>query len=258
LADARAQGSDVRVFYSSADALDWARSHPERTVIFLAIGFETTACTLAATLADAAVSGVRNFKMLSALKTMPEALRALFASPGVKVDGLILPGHVSAVTGWEDFEFIPKEFGIPCAVSGFEPADLMESILMICRQIAEQRATVENQYARVVQPAGNTHARSLIEQVFEPCDMSWRGFGLIPGSGLAIRKVFAAQDAGSIEVNVLPSVEHPGCRCGDVLRGLIQPGDCSMFGKTCTPESPRGACMVSSEGACAALYHFAR
>jgi len=256
LAEARARGADVRVFYSSSDALDLARSHPDRTVIFLAIGFETTACTLAATLFDVVLTDTRNFRMLCALKTMPEALRVLFSS-GAQIDGLILPGHVITVTGTKEFDFIPGEFSIPCVVSGFEPADLMETILMLCRQIAAGRASVKNQYTRVVRAEGNPHAQALIEKMFTACDMTWRGFGEIAQSGLAIRKEFAAWDAASIPVDVEPAREHPGCRCGEVLRGIIRPQECALFGKVCTPENPRGACMVSSEGACAAVYHFA-
>jgi hydrogenase expression/formation protein HypD len=256
LAEARARGADVRVFYSSADALEFAKAHEERTVIFLAIGFETTACTLAATLFDAAQSGTRNFRMLCALKTMPEALRTLFSAE-VQIDGLILPGHVITVMGTQDFDFIPREFNIPCVVSGFEPADLMETILMLGRQIEEGRAAVENQYTRVVRPEGNPHAKALIERMFEPCDMAWRGFGEIPRSGLTIREEFSAWDAGTISIEVEPAREYPGCRCGEVLRGMIRPQECALFGKICTPENPRGACMVSSEGACAAVYHFA-
>ncbi len=257
LADARAAGADVRVFYSSADALEWAKEHPAREVIFLAIGFETTACTLAATLDAAVRANVPNFKMLSALKTMPQALRTLFSAPGVAVDGLILPGHVTAVTGAGIFEFIAREFHIPCVVSGFEPADLMESILLLCRQILAGDATVENAYRRVVRAEGNLLAQGLIDKLFEPCDMDWRGFGPIPESGLAIRADFAAWDASRIPVTVSPAREHAGCRCGDVLRGQLHPRDCALFGGVCTPETPRGACMVSSEGACAAVYHFA-
>jgi len=257
LAEARAQGGDVRVFYSSADALDWARAHPGRTVIFLGIGFETTACTIAATLAEAVRTDVRNFRVLSSLKTMPDALRALFSAPGVRVDGLILPGHVCAVTGSSEFEFLPREFAIPCAVSGFEPSDLMEAILMLCRQIKDGRAQVENSYRRVVHADGNPRAKAVMAEMFEPRDMPWRGFGMIPMSGLGIRGEFSAWDASHIPVELEPTREHPGCRCGDVLRGVLHPADCPLFGRTCTPEDPRGACMVSAEGACAAVYHFA-
>jgi hydrogenase expression/formation protein HypD len=256
LADARAGGADVRVFYSSADAVQFAKAHAERTVIFLAIGFETTACTLAATLDQAVRERVTNFKMLSALKTMPEALRVLLNAPDVQIDGFILPGHVATVTGLAIFDFISREFSVPCVVSGFEPTDLLETILMLCRQRMEGRASVENQYQRVVKREGNPQAQALIEKIFESCDASWRGFGTIPSSGLAIRGEYAAWDAAQIAVTVEPLREHAGCRCGDVLRGNLHPTDCPLFGKSCSPETPRGACMVSSEGACAAVFHF--
>jgi hydrogenase expression/formation protein HypD len=257
LADARARGGDVRVFYSSADAVDFAKEHPEKTVVFLGIGFETTACTLAATLAQAVDEKVMNFRMLSSLKTMPEALSVLFSTPDVQVDGLILPGHVTAVTGTADFEFIPRDFHIPCVVSGFEPSDLMETILMLCRQLKDGRAEVENQYRRVVRREGNPLAKGVMDRMLVAADMSWRGFGIIPRSGLAVRPDFAEWDAARIPVAVEETREHAGCRCGEVLRGKIHPTECALFGKACSPENPRGACMVSSEGACAAVYHFA-
>lgn len=256
LADVRARGSDVRVFYSSMDALTWAREHPDRTVVFLGLGFETTACTLAATLRECIRKSTFNFRFLSALKTMPRALHALLSSPDVAIDGFILPGHVITVTGLEVFRFIADEFSIPCVVSGFEPSDLMETILMLCRQVKHGRAELENQYRRVVRYAGNSEAQALIEKMFEPCDMQWRGFGTIPMSGLKLRGQFSLWDAEDTPVEVEPTREHPECRCGDVLRGLIPPTECNLFGKACTPDTPQGACMVSSEGACAAVYHF--
>ena len=256
LADARAQGGDVRVFYSSADALDWAKTNPQRRVIFLGIGFETTACTLAATLKAAVQDDVTNFAMLSSLKTMPQALRALFSAPDARVDGLILPGHVTAVIGTANYEFIPRDFGIPCVVAGFEPLDLMTTILMLCRQLSDNRAGVENQYRRVVHAEGNVQAQALMRKMFEPCDAAWRGFGVIAGSGLAIRKEFSEWDAQFIPAEVEETREFAGCRCGDVLRGALHPTECALFGKACAPETPRGACMVSAEGACAAVYHF--
>ena len=256
LADMRARGADVRVFYSSADALEWAKAHTERIVVFLGIGFETTACTLAATLAEAARAKIKNFHLLSAIKTMPEALRILFAAPDVQVDGLILPGHVTTIVGLDAFEFIARDFSIPCVVSGFEPVDLMETILMLCRQIAEKRAVVENQYRRVVRKQGNVRAQELIREMFEPCDMPWRGFGVIPDSGLRLRSAYSQWDAANISVELEPPQEDAACRCGDVLRGRIHPTQCPLFGEVCTPDTPRGACMVSAEGACSAVYHF--
>jgi hydrogenase expression/formation protein HypD len=256
LADMRARGADVRVFYSSADALEWAKTHAGRTVIFMGIGFETTACTLAATLGEATHDGVKNFRLLSALKTMPEALRTLFTAPDIQVDGLILPGHVTTIVGLDAFEFVARDFSIPCVVSGFEPVDLMETIRMLCLQIAEKRASVENQYRRVVRKQGNVRAQELIREMFEPCDMPWRGFGIIPESGLKVRPAFSEWDAANIPVEVEPMQEDFACRCGDVLRGRIHPTQCPLFGKVCTPETPRGACMVSAEGACAAVFQF--
>ncbi|MDD5088063.1 MAG: hydrogenase formation protein HypD [bacterium] len=256
LAEARAEGGDVRVFYSSADALDWAGKNPARKVVFLGIGFETTACTLAATLDRAVRENVGNFRLLSSLKTMPAALRALLSAPDARVDGLILPGHVAVVTGTATYDFIPREFGVPCVVAGFEPLDLMTTILMLCRQLAGKRATVENQYRRVVHAHGNAPAQALMKKMFEPCTANWRGFGAIAGSGLAIRSEFSAWDAQTIPAAVEETREFAGCRCGDVLRGALHPTECPLFGKACAPETPRGACMVSAEGACAAVYHF--
>jgi len=257
LAQIRARGGDVRVFYSPMDALYWTRQHPERTVVFLGIGFETTACTIAAVVQECARDGPANFRMLSALKTMPCALAALLSAPDVHIDGLILPGHVTTVTGMADFQFIAHRFAVPCVVSGFEPLDLMETILMLCRQINEGRAKVENQYLRVVRSEGNLHAQKAISRVFKSCDMEWRGFGSISLSGLSLADEFSYLDATHIQVEVEPIREHPGCRCGEVLRGVCRPDDCALFATACTPEEPCGACMVSSEGACAAVYHFA-
>ena len=257
LMDARAAGADVQVFYSSADALDYAKEHPDRTVVFLAIGFETTACTLAATLSLAVAKSIKNFKLLSSMKTMPEALNILLSAPDVLVDGLILPGHVTVVTGVEPFRFIADDLRIPCVVSGFEPIDLTESALKICEQIIANRSEVENQYTRVAKLEGNAKARELMDRMLEPATVNWRGFGEIENSGLAIRTEFAEWDAAMIETEVEPLKEHKGCRCGDVLQGKLQPTECPLFGSVCTPEQPRGACMVSAEGACAAIYHFA-
>ena len=257
LTDVRACGCDIQVFYSPMDALTWALKHPDRTVVFLGLGFETTACTLAATLAECVRSEIHNFRFLSSLKTMPPALRALLSSQKVAIDGFILPGHVITVTGLEVFQFIAREFSIPSVVSGFEPSDLMEALLMLCRQIKQDHAEVENQYRRVVRYTGNPQAQALIEKMFEPCDMQWRGFGAIPLSGLKLRPQFSCWDAENIPVEVEPTREHPGCRCGEVLCGIIHPSECTLFGSVCTPETPLGACMVSAEGACAAVYHFA-
>lgn len=256
LADARAEGSDVRVFYSSVDALDFAIAHPKQTVVFLGIGFETTACTIAATMADAIGRDVRNFHLMSALKTMPEALRVLLTSPDVWIDGLILPGHVTTVTGTSVFEFIADEFETPCCVSGFEPLDLLETIHALCVQSANEQAIVQNLYERVVRSNGNPIALQLMARMFEDASFEWRGLGTIENSGLKLRPEYSEWDAALIPVELPPSQEKRSCRCGEVLRGTLHPTECRMFGRVCTPETPNGACMVSAEGACAAVYHY--
>ena len=256
LSAARAQGYDIRVFYSSADALEFAHENPRKQVIFLGVGFETTACTIAATMEHAVARRDHNFKLLCALKTMPSALNALLSSSDVRVDGLILPGHVVTVAGTEPFEFIAKSLHIPCAVAGFEPLDLMQSVLAIASQVLKREPAVENKYRRVVRTAGNVHAQRAMNRMFEVTTIPWRGLGEIGNSGLKLRSEFVNYDASTIEVTVPPSKENPACRCGEVLRGLVRPVECPLFGTRCTPQSPVGACMVSSEGACAAVYYF--
>lgn len=256
LSDARGTGVETHVFYSPAHALEFAEQNPKRTIVFLGVGFETTACTIAATMCSAIDKGTTNFKLLSAMKTMPAALRALLSSPETKIDGLLLPGHVSTITGTEPFEFIAAEFNIACAVSGFEPIDLLDCIGALAEQNGARRAEVQNRYRRAVKTAGNTRAQEAISRVCEPCYAEWRGLGGIAGSGLKLRDEFAEWDAANIEIDLLPSREHPACRCGEVLRGAIHPRTCALFGRGCTPEHAIGACMVSSEGACAAVYNY--
>ncbi len=256
LSEARASGLDIQVMYSSADALRFAEEHPRRLVILLGIGFETTACTIAATMRKAIQRGVKNLKLLSGLKTMPAALSALLRSHETCLDGLILPGHVCTVTGTIPFKFIASELNIPCAVSGFEPADLLDCIHAICLQKLEGSHEVQNRYRRVVQMAGNCHAQDAIVSVFQSCDSNWRGLGAIPCSGLSLRPEYAAWDAEHILARRGVSKENRACRCGDVLCGRIHPSTCPLFAKTCSPNSPMGACMVSSEGACAAVYQY--
>lgn len=256
LAQARARGADVRVVYSPMDAASLADENPDRRVVFLAVGFETTACTIASTVEFASHRRIQNFKLLSALKTMPAALRTLLTDHSNGVDGLILPGHVATITGETDFLFIAAELGLPCAISGFEPLDLLVSIRSILKQAEAGAPEVANCYGRAVRPLGNHHARESIARVFEPCDATWRGLGDIPASGLKLRPSFAQFDADS-QIPCLPkSVEHPSCQCGEILRGRLRPRDCPLFGRACTPQSPIGACMVTSEGACAASFEF--
>ena len=255
----RAAGADIRVVYSTLDALAMARRQPERHFIFLGVGFETTAPTVAAALLEADQEGLTNFSVLSDHKVMPPPMRALMEAPDVRVRGFLCPGHVSTVIGSGAYRFLADEYGASCVVAGFEPLDLLQALLMLARQAAEGRAEVENAYGRAVTPQGNPAARALLDRVFEPCDATWRGFGVIPGSGLSIRPRFAHLDAARLfEVEVPEGSDDPACRCPDVLRGMVTPPQCPLFARRCTPENPRGACMVSSEGTCAAYYRYER
>ncbi|OPX24866.1 MAG: hydrogenase formation protein HypD [Candidatus Latescibacteria bacterium 4484_107] len=253
----RAEGRDVRVVYSPLDGLRLASEHPERKVVFLGIGFETTIPGVAASILEADRSGLPNFFVLSAHKVMPPAMGALAGDPEIEVDGFLCPGHVSVIIGAEAYRFIAEDYGIPCVVAGFEPLDVLRAVELLAAQVAQDRAEVEIQYRRAVRPEGNRKARALVEQVFEPSDANWRGIGIIEGSGLKIRERFRRFDAAvMLDVTVEPAVEPKGCICGAVLKGTRTPGDCGLFGKRCTPEHPIGACMVSSEGTCAAWFRY--
>lgn len=257
LAKEKAEGRNVVIVYSPLDALGVAEKNPDKKTVFFGIGFETTAPTVAAVITEAKKRNLKNFFVYSAFKIIPNALRALLDTPELKLDGLICPGHLSAVTGSRIYEFIPEEFRIPCVITGFEALDILQGILMLAKQAAEGRAEVEIQYKRSVPPEGNPLAMKLLNEVFEATNSVWRGIGLIPGSGLKIRKEFESFDAGkNIPVNIEESRENPGCICGFVLRGLKIPTECKLYGKICTPENPVGACMVSSEGTCAAYYKY--
>jgi len=254
LAAARAGGADVRVVYSARDAVDLAVAQPSREVVLVGIGFETTAPTTAASIAEARRRGVRNFSVLSLHKTMPPALEALLDLGETPISGFLLPGHVSVITGTACFDFLAADYGVAGVVAGFEPGDILEALLMLVRQ---KIPAVENQYARAVAPEGNTVAQEAMRRVFEPRDADWRGLGVIPGSGLGLRAEFADHDAAArFPVDAGEPLEPAGCRCGEVLRGVTDPADCTLFGRRCTPEAPVGACMVSSEGACAARYRY--
>lgn len=253
----RRNGRDIRILYSAMDALDLAAQHPDRLIIFLGIGFETTAPTIAATVLAAAQRQLENFMVLSAHKTMPNAMAALAQSPELRVDGFICPGHVSTIIGVESYQFLAQQHGIACVIAGFEPLDLVQSILMLVRQTVCANPMVEIQYRRVVKPEGNPRAMTLINQVFEPIDVEWRGLGVIPQGGLELRPEWQRFNARKrLAVQVPPAVEPKGCICGSVLRGLKAPDQCPLFAKVCTPENPVGACMVSSEGSCAAFYKY--
>jgi hydrogenase expression/formation protein HypD len=253
----KAAGRDVRVVYSALDALQTAQENPEKQVVFLGVGFETTAPTIASAIEEAARRGLGNFSVLSLHKTVPAALEALVNDPDVQITGFILPGHVSAIIGLEPYRFLAEKYGVPSVIAGFEPVDVLQAIWMLSKQVAEGRAAVEIAYKRGVMPQGNPTAVAKIQAVFEPCDAEWRGIGVIPGTGLAIRDEYAQFDATKrIPVFPEPPKEIPGCQCGDVLRGVTLPYECRLFGKGCTPEHPVGPCMVSSEGSCAAYYRY--
>jgi hydrogenase expression/formation protein HypD len=255
----KAAGGDVRVVYSPTDALKIARAHPERQVVFFGIGFETTAPANAMAVWQAKREGLRNFSMLTSHVLVPPAIRLLLSSPQNRVQGFIAPGHVCTVMGYREYEVLSREFRVPIVVGGFEPIDLLEAISMLVTQLEEGRAEVENQYARSVTYEGNLPAQAIMQEVFEVCDRKWRGVGLIPQSGLRLRPEFAAHDAEKIFRLEEASVEEPAeCLSAQVLQGLKKPVDCPAFGQRCTPESPLGAPMVSTEGACAAYYRYRR
>lgn len=257
LAEARGQGADVRVVYSTLEALALAREHPDRNVIFFGVGFETTAPTVAAAIAQARDEGLSNFLVQSAHKVVPPALAALCNTPGLALDAFLCPGHVSAVIGPRAYEPVAAAHGVPCVISGFEPVDILQSLVMLTEQVLEGRADVEVQYTRGVRPQGNPAAMELMNSIFEPGDAEWRGLGVIPQSGLAMRQEYAAHDASQkYEVDVSWSREPQGCICGAILTGLKSPAECRLFARTCTPEHPVGPCMVSSEGTCAAYYQY--
>jgi hydrogenase expression/formation protein HypD len=260
LLDAKAAGADVRMVYSPLDALRIAKQNPDRDVVFFAIGFETTAPSTALTLLRARAEGVRNFFCMCNHVTIVPPLRALLDSPDLRLDGFIGPGHVSTVVGARPFEFIPADYGKPIVVAGFEPLDVLQAVQMILRQLREGRCEVENQYTRVVPYEGNLRALEVMAEVFalRP-HFEWRGLGFISQSGLRLSDAFAEFDAElRYEVPGVRVADPKACQCGEVLKGVIKPFECKVFGTACTPERPIGTCMVSSEGACAAYYNFGR
>lgn len=254
-----AAGTDLRIVYSPLDALKVAEDNPDRQVVFVGVGFETTTPLIAMSIKRAHAQGIKNFSVYSAHKNMPGALEAIVNDPTLKLDALILPGHVSTIIGARPYEFLAKEYGIPGVITGFEPNDVLQGIAMLVRQLHEGRAEIEIAYSRGVMREGNPVALAAIDEVFETVPAVWRGLGEIPGSGYAIREEYAEYDAMrrfGQRLEVEPTKEHAGCRCGDVLRGVIAPSDCPLFRKVCTPENPVGPCMVSGEGSCAAYYKY--
>ncbi|MDB4997000.1 MAG: [NiFe] hydrogenase metallocenter assembly protein HypD, partial [Myxococcaceae bacterium] len=255
----RSRGADVRVVYSPIDAVEIARANPQRRVVFFGIGFETTAPANAMAVFQAARTHVTNFSMLVSHVLVPPSIAAILQTSGNRVQGFLGPGHVCAVVGTREYESLSSHYKVPIVVSGFEPIDLLEGVLMTVRQLEEGRAETENQYARTVLREGNVAARKIIDEVFEVTDRKWRGIGSIPKSGLRLRWEYRAHDADRLfDVGGISTAESPLCISGLVLRGLKKPCDCPAFGKECKPETPLGATMVSSEGACAAYWQYGR
>ena len=259
-AEAKADGADIRMVYSPLDALRIARTNPDRTVVFFAIGFETTAPSTALTLKRARAEGIENFLCICNHVTIVPPLRALLESPDLRLDGFLGPGHVSTVVGARPFEFIPAGYGKPLVVSGFEPLDVLQGIEMILRQLSEGRCEVENQYKRVVPYDGNPAALAVLAEVFElRPHFEWRGLGFISQSALRLSDAYAEFDAEQRYATPGVRVADPkACQCGEVLKGVIKPWECKVFGTACTPEHAIGTCMVSPEGACAAYYNYGR
>ncbi len=254
---AKADGARIEVAYTAFDALKVAMANPNDKVVFLGIGFETTAPTIAATVQMAARQKIDNFHVLSFHKLVPPALKALLADPEARVDGFLLPGHVSTVIGLEPYQFLADDYNLPSAVAGFEPIDIIQALLEIIDQKNTGKARVANAYPRAVAPGGNPKARQVMYEVFAPNNALWRGIGEIPGSGLGFTPEYERYDAfKALDLTLPDSKPLPGCRCGDVLKGKIRPDQCPLFKKACTPSSPVGPCMVSTEGSCAAYYKY--
>lgn len=257
LHEERSKGADVRIVYASFDAMQIARENPDHQVVFLGIGFETTAPTIAAAVHRAAKEGLKNFTVFSAHKLLPPAMRALLESEDLSLDGFICPGHVSTVIGAQAYREVVEKYGIPCVITGFEPLDILQGITMLVDQLEAGESEVMIQYRRAVTWEGNVTARKLMDDIFEPADSTWRGLGEIPLSGLKLRAVW--QDYDATKRFAMPDIkvnEHPGCRCGEVLRGVMTPPRCGLFREICTPQQPMGPCMVSSEGTCGAYYRY--
>jgi len=257
LANASSRGAKVDIVYSPMDALELAKLHPDQLVVFLGVGFETTTPGIAATIMAAKVQNVKNFVVFSTQKTMPPPLIALLDDPELRIDGLLCPGHVSAIIGAGAYEPLAQKYGLACVVAGFETADLVKGLIMLAHQVASGDIKVENLYPRVVSWEGNARARKMVDEIFEPVDMEWRGLGVIPGSGLKIRDTYSDFDAEvRLDITLPPAKEAKGCMCGQILKGINTPKDCPLFAGRCTPAHPIGPCMVSSEGTCAAYFKY--
>ena len=253
----QAEGRSINIVYSPLDALKLAQDNPDKEIVFVGVGFETTTPLVAMAIKRAKEMGLTNFSVFVAHKNMPNALDVIVSDPELKIDALILPGHVSTIIGTKPYEFLAEKYGIPGVVTGFEPVDVLQGVAMIMRQLHEGRAEIEIAYSRGVMREGNPVALAAIDEVFDTVDATWRGLGIIPGSGYAIRKEFEQFDAVKrFAPQVEPTQNPKGCRCGDVLRGIMAPDQCPLFRTVCTPENPVGPCMVSSEGSCAAYYRY--
>lgn len=255
-----ASGSKVEIVYSPEESLEKARLNPEKDVVFFGVGFETTIPAIALTTRKAYEEGLANYSILSALWLIPPPLKAIVEAEEIAIDGFLYPGHVSAIIGTKPYSFISRDYGIPGAIAGFEPSDMLLGLLSILNQIREKRPDVANEYTRVVRPSGNLTALAVMEEMLEIKDSHWRGLGLIPRSGLKLKEKYASYDAEvKYSLNIEPgSSDLPGCRCGEVLRGLISPPQCPLFAVKCNPDSPHGPCMVSFEGACLVYHKYSR
>jgi len=257
LQKAKAEGADIRIVYSAQDALAIARDNPDKSIIFIGIGFETTAPTIAASILQAEQEKINNYYVLSLHKVCPPIMKAILDLGEVNLGGIICPGHVSAIIGSHPYQFIADDYGIACAVSGFEPLDILLAVDRLVEQIESGQPKVEIAYRRGVKPEGNQPALRLMETVFEIGEANWRGIGIVPASGLQIKAKYERFDAlKNFKIDPGPTLEPKGCICGSILRGVSTPRDCRLFGETCTPEHPVGPCMVSSEGSCATYYHY--
>ncbi len=253
----RAEGRDIRIVYSTFDALEIAKQHPEKKVVFLGVGFETTAPTIAASIQAAKKIGIGNYSVFSTHKLVPPALEALMSTENINIDGFLLPGHVSVIIGANAYRPFFDTYQTPCVIAGFEPTDILRGIMILTTQIESGTPDMINGYERAVTPIGNQKAQKVLYDVFETSDTAWRGIGIIPESGLKIRKEYAQHDAQKLFGLTLSDAADPkGCVCGSILTGLMTPPECPLFSKMCTPMDPVGPCMVSSEGTCAAFYKY--
>ncbi|HLP59729.1 MAG TPA: hydrogenase formation protein HypD [Candidatus Deferrimicrobium sp.] len=253
----KADGIDIAIVYSPLDAVEIAKKNPDKEVIFLSVGFETTIPTEAFTVKKAHAENIKNFSLLSCNKLTPPAVAALLESKEVNIDGFILPGHVSTITGVKGWRFMTEKYKKPCVITGFNTRDLVMGTMLLVNLIIKKEPKILNEYKEVVSEEGNIKAQEVMHEIFETADANWRGIGVIPGSGMKLKNAYAAFDAEKkFPVTMPPVIEPKGCRCGEVLRGIISPPECPLFGKKCTPQTPVGACMVSTEGSCAAYYKY--